>query len=244
MAVGDQAGPAQDGKGIPLWVLIGGAVAVALFLWSRNRNKGQNTDTGASLVPGVATDPNTGLPIDPLTGLPYITNPQQPPTNESWVIGAESWASHNGISPSLANQALVDYLNGNVLNASESDVLNKVLGGYGFPPTPLPFFGNPVVPKTTPTPHPNPTPSPLPTPNLPKISASSFPQFIPFFSQQLVAIPKGGGVTGGAPVYAVEGSAYGPLYAQGAPAATAYRSGGQLYTLPQFKSYIIRPKAA
>lgn len=244
----DQAGPAPEGKGIPLWVMIGGAIAVALFLWNRNKSAGQNTSTGSALVPGVATDPNTGLPIDPLTGLPYITNPQQPPTNESWALGAEQWLAKNGVSASLANQAIVDYLNGNTLNANESDALNKVLGGYGFPPTPIPFFGNPVVPKTTPTPAPKPlpqpTPTPIPKPSLPKVNAASFPQFISAVQQKLVPIPKGGGVLGGAPVYAIEGSVYGPLYAQGAPAASAYKSGGQLYTLPQFKSYIVQPKAA
>ena len=150
MAAGDQAGPAPKG-GIPLWLIIVGGGAVALFLFMRARS-GQATGTGGSLVPGVTTDPNTGLPIDPLTGLPYVSNPQSPATNESWFNGALQWATTHNISPSLANQALYDYINGQLLNGNESGVIDKILGGYGAPPTPLPFGGNPVLPHPQPVP--------------------------------------------------------------------------------------------
>jgi hypothetical protein len=151
MAVGDQAGPAPK-KGLPLWVIIGGGVGIGLFLYVRRKGAAGGGGPAPALVPGVVTDPNTGLPIDPLTGLPYLANPASPPTNESWFNGAAAWASHNGISPSLANQSLYDYINGQILNPNESSVIDKILGGYGYPPTPLPFGGNPVLPTPTPSP--------------------------------------------------------------------------------------------
>lgn len=150
MAVGDQGGPAPK-KGLPIWVILGGGGAVGLFLYLRRRSA-TTAGTTSPLVPGVVTDPNTGLPVDPLTGLPYLSNPTSPPTNEGWFSAAAAWATRNGISPSLANQALYDYINGQVLNANESNVIDKILGGYGYPPTPLPFGGTPVLPKPTPSP--------------------------------------------------------------------------------------------
>ena len=238
MAVGDQAGPASKG-GIPLWVILAGGAAVGLFLWSRNRSKAAATSTGAALVPGVATDPNTGLPIDPLTGLPYITTPTQAPTLQSWATGAEQWLAQHGVSPTLANRTVYDYINGQLMDANELGTLNKLLGGYGYPSTDiLPTSGYVLPPPTPVAPHPQPPPAP-------HIVASNFPNFISALQHKLAPIPAGGGVNYGAPVYALVGQTpYGPLYEQGAAVNQARMFGGTLYTLPEFKGYITGGKAA
>jgi hypothetical protein len=265
----DQAGPAPEGKGIPLWVIIGGVVAVAGFIYFRRKSSASGSTT-TPLVPGVATDPNTGLPVDPLTGLPYITNPQQPQTNDSWASSALAWAEKNGIGAGLANQALFDYLNGNVLNGQEADIINKILSGFGNPPNLLPFqppagWGKPPVnppnllPHQPPKPPVNPpnllphqppkppvgTPKPhIPLP-LPKINPGKYPQFISgILHPPLYKIPPGGDVVNGAPVYAIVNTGYGPVYEQGQAVQRALHSGGQLYTLQQFKGYVQPRKAA
>lgn len=249
----DQPGPAQGGKGLPLWVIIGGVVAVAGFLYFRHRSAASQAAIGTG-TPGVATDPNTGLPIDPLTGLPYITNPTTPQTNDTWATAAEQWAVTHGIGAALANQAIYDYLNGNSLSTQESDILNKILSGFGFPPDILPFFGHPSQPKPTPAPpviQPGNGPSPTPKPVgnvLQHVNASSFPQFISAIltapANRPIPIPHGGDVVQGAPVYALVNTGYGPVYEQGAPVNAALASGKQVFTLPQFSKYVQIPKQA
>ena len=239
MAVGDQAGPAPKG-GIPLWMILAGGAAVGLFLWYRNRQTASTAGApGTALVPGVATDPNTGLPIDPLTGLPYITTPTQAPTLQSWATGAEAWLSSHGVSPTLANKTVYDYINGQLMDARELGALNKLLGGFGYQSTDILPTSGYVLPPPTPTaPHPQP-------PAVPHIVASNFPTFISAIQHKLTAIPAGGGVRYGAPVYALVGKTpYGPLYEQGAAVNQAQMFGGTLYTLPEFKGYITGGKAA
>lgn len=228
MAVGDQPAAAQKG-GLPLWVILGGGAALGLFLYMRR--KSSSSATQSPLIPATVTDPNTGLPVDPLTGLPYITNPQQAPTNESWFNGALQWASHNGISASLANSALYKYINGELLNANESNVIDKVLSGFGAPPSPLPFGGTPVLPK----------PTPGPTSNLPPIRGK-FPEFISALQHKLVPVPAGSTLLGNVPLYGLTNSPYGPLYSSHqAPVDKMYNK--TLYTLPEFAGYV-QPKAA
>lgn len=238
MAVGDQAGPAPK-KGLPLWVIIAGGAGIGLFLYMRRKNAAAASgaaSSGSALVPATVTDPNTGLPVDPLTGLPYTTTPTAAPDNNSWGLGAEQWLTAHGVSGSLASKAIYDYLNGNLLDANESAAIDKVLsGGYGFPPNELPFGGNPVLPKPTPTAPPKPGP--------PHVNAGAFPQFISAIQHKLVAL-NGGNVQGGAPVYALVNTGFGPVYEQGQAVQNAQMFGGQLYTLPQFKSYIVPKKAA
>jgi hypothetical protein len=233
----DQPGPAQPGKGIPMWVILGGVGVVVVFLYMRRKGGAGAAGTAAPLVPGVTTDPNTGLPVDPLTGLPYITNPTKPPDNNSWGLGAEQWLSTHGVSASLANQAIYDYLNGNLLNANESGAIDKVLAGYGFPPNELPFGGAPVLPK--------PTPTPAPKPGLPHVTGN-FPQTVSALQHKLIGFnSQTQGVQGGAPVYAlVKNTAFGPVYEQGQAVADVQMYGGTLYTLPEFKAYITAPKKA
>lgn len=233
MAVGDQAGPAPK-KGLPIWVIIAAGGVLALYLYERRKSSAGSVAT-SNLVPATVTDPNTGLPVDPLTGLPYTTTPTSAPDNNSWGLGAEQWLAQHGVSASLANQAIYDYLNGNLLNANESAAIDKVLGGFGFPPNELPFGGNPVLPK--------PTPTAAPPPGPPHVNAGQFPQFVSAIQHKLVAL-NGGNVQGGAPVYALVNTGFGPVYEQGQAVANAQMYGGQLYTLPEFKSYIVPKKAA
>lgn len=150
MATGDQGGAAPKGAtvfGFPLWMVAAGVGGVVLLLWYRRSHGGASASTGQPLVPGVATDPNTGFPIDSLTGLPFITS--QPTTTTdlaTWAQNAMKALVGAGYSPALASQALYDYQAGNQLNAQESDAVNKALGLVGFAPESLPFFGN--IPPT------------------------------------------------------------------------------------------------
>jgi len=150
MAV-DQS-PVPEGRkgGIPLWVILAGGGAVAILIWWRSRQSAASTTS--PLVPAVATDPNTGLPIDPLTGLPYITNPgTATQTIAQWALSAYNALLAKGYSPALANQAIYDFTNGNPLTDAEAGAVNAALGQAGYPPIPLPFNGNlPVTPGNSP----------------------------------------------------------------------------------------------
>lgn len=247
MAAGDQGGPAPEGggKGIPMWVIIGGVVAVAGFLWFRSRSGtgGASANTSA-LQPGVVTDPNTGMPVDPLTGLPYISGSGgSAQTNDTWAVAAEQWAIKNGISAALANKSIYDYLNGNSLTTQESDILNKILSGFGFPPNILPFFGSPSSGHGGGGQGGGQGASGSHTATTPHFNAGSFPARISAILSGIVMakIPKGGSVQYGAPVYALVNTIYGPVYEQGAAVTNCIRTGCQLYTLPQFAKYILGP---
>lgn len=103
--------PGQTSPGLPRWVIFGGlgVGAVVLFLYVRRKGATAAT-TQAPLVPAVATDPNTGAPLDPLTGLPYVTS--QPSTTgttpdlSSWINQAEQALVAHGYTPALASQSL------------------------------------------------------------------------------------------------------------------------------------------
>lgn len=139
MAADDQASAAPR-KGFPLWVILVGGGALAFVLW---RNKGSlSGQTAQPLVPAVATDPNTGLPIDPLTGLPFQGTSTQPQSITDWISKAEAWAAGQGhLNAGLVSKALYDYTNGNQLNEQEAGVLQKILTAVGYPPILLPWNG-------------------------------------------------------------------------------------------------------
>jgi hypothetical protein len=231
MAVGDQgAAPAKGG--IPMWAIIGAGAALGLFLYMRRRAAADGA-TSSPLVPAVVTDPNTGLPVDPLTGLPYVTNPQGPATNETWYSGAMQWASTHGISPSLANSALYKYINGQLLNANEAGVIDKVLGQFGAPPSPLPFGGTPVLPKPTPT-----------GPTLPAIRGA-FPEYISTAQHKLIPVAPGSTfLDPHIPLYGLQAiKPYGMFYStHTARDAALYNQ--TRYTFPEFAQYIVPPAKA
>lgn len=139
--------PARRIGPFPLWVWIVGVGGVALFFYQRNKSAGGTASLQTPLVGGVATDPNTGFPVDPTTGLPYITS-QPGSTNQTidqWVRLAFQALVNAGIAPALANSALYNYAQGNDLSGDQANAINKALGLVGFPPINLPFNG--VVPK-------------------------------------------------------------------------------------------------
>lgn len=138
MAADDQ-GAAAPRKGLPLWVILAGGGALAFVLW---RYRGTSAATQQPLVPAVATDPNTGLPIDPLTGLPFQGTSTQPQSLTDWISKAEAWAAGQGhLNAGLVSKALYDYTNGNRLNEQEAGVLQKILTAVGYPPILLPWNG-------------------------------------------------------------------------------------------------------
>ena len=141
MAVDQSPVPGRQG-GIPLWVILAGGGGLALFLWWRNRQSSSGTQQ--PLVPGVVTDPTTGLPIDPLTGLPYVTGGgTQTTTLQQWATTAyNDLMMQGGANAAAISQALYDYTNGNVLSDAESVIIHKALAAAGQPPQQLPFLGN------------------------------------------------------------------------------------------------------
>ena len=149
MADGDQ-GAAAPKKGFPLWIILAGGGAVALFLYLRRRSS-TSAQTAQPLVPAVVTDPNTGLPIDPLTGLPFQGTSTQPQTMTDWIGKAEAWALGKHLNSGLVNKALFDYTNGNRLGPREAAIIDQILSAVGYPPDLLPFKGpgldNPTKPK-------------------------------------------------------------------------------------------------
>lgn len=155
--------PRPPGKGgMPLWLILAGGAAVAVFLYVRHRSNAASSQLNSAGLgtTGVVTDPNTGLPVDPLTGLPYISgggSQQSGQTLAQWAASAEQVLVQNGISPALAGKAIYDYTSSNQLDSQEANAINIALGKIGFPPITLPFLG--TVPTTGPTT----TPPPVPT---------------------------------------------------------------------------------
>lgn len=150
MAVGDESATAGEKKpGIPIWVIVGGVAVVAFVLW--RMRSAASSSTAQPLVPAVATDPNTGLPINPLTGLPWTGTTTTPPTITDWVNSAESWARQHHVGAGLASKALWDYTNGLAMNEAEQNFIQQVIKAIGYPSQLLPFrtkgAPNPVSPK-------------------------------------------------------------------------------------------------
>lgn len=115
-------------------------------------------------------------------------------------------------------------------------IISPIIIQQGQPSVNVGPINVPGAPKPT-TPPAKPKPPPVP-----HINAASFPAFISALKEKLVAIPKGGNVKYGAPVYALVPTGYGPVYEQGAAVGAASKKGQTLYTLPQFAQYIVKPQ--
>ena len=169
---GKYGSPQATGGGGPLgqpWLIWGlGVGAVVLYLWYRKRNAASASNSVLS-NPNVSpmVDTGTGGLVDPLTGLPYLTSQaassSSTQTLSGWITAAQNFLKNSGYAPSLIEQALYDFQNGNTLTNQESGVVNAALGGVGYPPNLLPFLGNIPNPQPpAPTPAPKPVPKPVP----------------------------------------------------------------------------------
>jgi hypothetical protein len=108
------------------WAAIGG---VLVYLWYRH-NKG-SVQTQTEQPPLTPEDLGTVATLSP-TG-----QGQQFGTTENWGASAVQWAVSHGISGTLAEQTVGDYLNGQMLSQQEEAALNQMIQAVGPPPVPI-----------------------------------------------------------------------------------------------------------
>lgn len=160
---GTEPGAKPAGKGglgkkigpFPTWVWIVGVGGVALY-YLRARSAAAQRAAGV----GTASDTLTaGAPIDS-SGAPIGTTGTGASglDIDQWRAAAFKALVNAGVAPSLAEQALSNFLNQNALGPQQSAAIDKALGLVGAPPVNLPFYG------TVPSPHgPTKKPPPVPT---------------------------------------------------------------------------------
>lgn len=158
------------------WVKYGTIAAGALlvyWLWKRRQGAAQNqlpaitgTDQATpSIDPNTglptqsfAVNPVTGLPINPATGLDFSQIGSASNSLGQWITAAYNAIVGAGASPTAADQALYDLMQGNTLTTTEQHLIDIAQKAAGAPPGGVWNTGNTTG---TTTPPPPPTAKPL-----------------------------------------------------------------------------------
>lgn len=153
------------------------AAGVGFGIWERRRASAGAPAILPAEVTGVANsgDGTGGISA---SGGGTVSPPgaPAPTTNDEWLQAAARDLIGRGYDPTLAYQALADFLGGNTLSTQENAIVALALQHIGPPPTqpPPPVIGpDPTQPPVTtppvtippPTPRPRPNPSPGPHDN-------------------------------------------------------------------------------
>lgn len=137
------------GKSIYLY---GGAIAAVavIYMWWNNRGQTQEADNavaadGGYSVPDVSGD---------LGDLPVSTTGDNQdldvagPTNDEWSTKAIAWLTLQGINPLSSQRAIALYFQGDKLDYTQTNIVNKAVAQFGAPPEGL--FGPPDITDTAP----------------------------------------------------------------------------------------------
>lgn len=163
----EQIGPLPLG----VWIAAGGG-GIALA-WYQNRHKSVApavTPNAGFLGTGIGGSGAIGLP----SGTPGSTLPSGTPAtggpssftdNTQWANYVISQLVSRGYDPILVATTVGDYMAGNQLSATETQLFSTILTLIGPPPYPVALkAGPPITPTPTPTPAPSPSPAPSPAP--------------------------------------------------------------------------------
>lgn len=142
----------KDVGGVPVWVIGGGAgIAIALVIWLRQRNTGGvvanvfDPNSGATTDQPDPTNADYGLPNGP-AGDWLADNPgstafpvggvalPSPITNLQWARQVIDGLLGKGYDPTLVNNAISKYINGQYLSTAERAVVNLALTMFGSTP--------------------------------------------------------------------------------------------------------------
>lgn len=128
----------------PVWVwgvLLGGAFVA--FYWFSNRGSVTTDETTTDTVATPSGDFST-VPVLP-SGDGGV---QDESTNAEWLMQAVQAVANAGVSSVTAQTALMKYLNGDPLTASETQIVDRALSKVGLPPEGVMGTPQPTTPTT------------------------------------------------------------------------------------------------